>query len=191
MTYDMRGNGGSEGNLAEFSRADFIADAATAYDYLKSKVSPDTVIGVAGSSFGSYTAVLLTEQRPVVCMSLRVPASYPDEGLNEPQEAQRTASNDFAEWRKQKLGPNDNRAFKALHDFRGKVQIIEAGADEMVCHQVTENYVNAVANRQQLEYVVMQNAPHRLANQELAAEYETLLTNWAKQFLTVKRPAKI
>jgi predicted alpha/beta hydrolase len=34
MTYDMRGNGDSEGNLAEFSRADFVKDAEVAYDYL-------------------------------------------------------------------------------------------------------------------------------------------------------------
>src|SRR5579864_5720220 len=52
MTYDMRGNRESEGNLAEFTRADFIKDATIAYDYLKQQIGKDTRIGVVGSSFG-------------------------------------------------------------------------------------------------------------------------------------------
>ncbi len=182
MTYDMRGNGDSEGNLSELSRADFIADAVVAYDQLKDRLDPDTAIGVVGSSFGSYTAVLLTEQRPVICLSLRVPASYPDEGFDEPQEAQRASSLDFAEWRQQKLSHNENHAFKALHNFVGKVQIIEAGADDILCHQVADNYVNALASEQLLNYIVMKGAPHRLENERLSNEYVRLLTGWAKQF---------
>jgi hypothetical protein len=119
----------------------------------------------------------------VACLSLRVPASYPDEGFDEPQSALRKATNDWKQWRGQKIGCTENRAFGALHNFKGKVQIIEAGADEVLCHQVTENYVNAVADRQLLDFTVMQSAPHSLANEELNIEYEHLLMDWAGQFL--------
>lgn len=134
MTYDMRGNRESEGNLAEFTRTDFIKDATVAYDYLKEQVSADTQIGVVGSSFGSYTAVLLSKKRDVYCLSLRVPASYPDEGFNEPQLAQGDPDG-FMEWRKKKLDHTQNHAFKALHNFKGRVQIIEAEADDLVPSQ--------------------------------------------------------
>lgn len=183
MTYDMRGNGGSEGDLSKLSRADFVKDAAVAYDFLKQQVGEQTAIGVIGSSFGSYTAILLSEQRPVTCLSLRVPASYPDEGFDKPQLAQKYESRDFVEWRNQKLDYSDNRAFSVLHNFVGRIQIIEAGADQVVPHQVAENYVNAVADKQQLDYVVMKGAPHSLVNERLANEYVGLLTRWAKQFL--------
>lgn len=183
MAYDMRGNGESEGDLSKLSRADFLNDATLAYDCLKQQVGDQVKIGVIGSSFGSYMAMLLSEQRPVACLSFRVPANYPDEGFDKPQLAQKYESQDFVEWRKKKLSYTENRALTALRNFKGKVQIIEAGADEMVAHQVIENYVDAVANKRQLDYAVMKGAPHNLVNEQLSEEYVGLLSRWAKQFL--------
>lgn len=180
MTYDMRGNRESNGNIALFSRADFIKDAVVAYDYLRQQISEDTAIGVIGSSFGSYTAVLLSGQRNVYCLSLRVPATYPDEGFNKPQLAQQKNSKDFAEWRRKKLTYSKNHAFKALHDFNGNVQIIEAGADELVASQAPKNYADAVSNKSMLTYEVMSDAPHRLENEELQADYEKRLIAWVE-----------
>lgn len=182
MTYDMRGNGKSQGNLSKLSRADFLNDATIAYDYLKHHVGDQVRIGVIGSSFGSYTGILLSERRPVGCLSLRVPANYPDEGFNEPQLAQKYESQDFLEWRKKKLGYTENRVLTALHNFKGKIQIIEAGADEIISHQVIENYIAAVSNDRQLDYTIMKDAPHTLVNQYLSEEYVGLLSRWAKQF---------
>lgn len=181
MTYDMRGNGESEGDLSKLSRADFLNDAVIAYDYLKQQLGDHAQIGVIGSSFGSYTGVLLSERRPVVCLSLRVPANYPDEGFDKPQLAQKYESQDFVEWRKKKLSYTENRALTALRNFKGKVQIIEAGADEMVTHQVIENYVDAVFDDQQLDYAFMKGAPHSLMNGQLAEEYVDLLSRWTEQ----------
>jgi len=183
MTYDMRGNGDSEGRLEDLSRADFLADAAIACDFLKAHVAEGTQIGVIGSSFGSYTAALLSARRPVVCLSLRVPANYPDEGFNDPQLAQKGVTCDFTAWRQQKIGPAENQALLALHNFKGPVQIIEAGADEQVAHQVIQNYVDAVGDKQRLSYSVMKDAPHSLVNGKLTEEYLSLLVDWARQFL--------
>ena len=158
-------------------------DAVIAYDYLKQQVGDQVKIGVLGSSFGSYTAVLLSELRLISCLSLRVPANYPDEAFDKPQLAQKYESQDFVEWRKKKLTHTQNRALAALHSFEGKVQIIEAGADEMVAHQVIENYINAARDKQQLDYSVMKDAPHSLVNEQLKQEYVALLTRWTEQFL--------
>jgi len=179
MTYDMRGNEESEGNIADFSREDFIKDAGVAYDYLKQQVGEDVAIGAIGSSFGSYTAVLLTEQRDAYCLSLRVPATYPDEGYTDPQLAQ-FDSKEQEEWRKKEVSYTENHGFKLLHDFKGKVLIIEAGADEIVNAQAPKNYANAVADKTKLTYKVMLGAPHRLENERLQTEYEKLLTAWVE-----------
>jgi esterase/lipase len=185
MTYDMRGNRESEGNLAEFTRADFINDAMVAFDYLNQQVGPGTKIGVIGSSFGSYTAVLLSAKRDVYCLSLRVPASYPDEGFDEPQLAQ-SANDELTEWRMQKLDYTQNHAFKALHNFSGKVQIIEAEKDDLVPAQAPQNYAEAVSDKSNLTYEVVPAAPHRLANEQLHEDYERRLIAWVKRAGDVK-----
>lgn len=179
MTYDMRGNGESEGELAAFSRADFAADAVTAYDYFKGQVNEETAVGVIGSSFGSYCAVLLTTERKVYCLSLRVPASYPDEGFDEPQ-LPHVGSDALHAWRQKALPYSENRAFSALNSFEGLIQIIEAGADEQVAHRAVQNYVDAVRDKQKLHYKVMKDAPHSLVHADLQNEYESLLTSWVK-----------
>ena len=183
MTYDMRGNGDSQGDISALSRADFLRDATIAYDFLKQQVGEQTQIGVVGSSFGSYTAVLLSQQRQVAALSLRVPANYPDEGFNEPHLAHKYAPQDFAEWRKKKYTYTENFALAALHDFGGKVQIVESGADETVTHQVVESYVDAVQDKQLLSYSIMEDAPHSLVNEQLQQEYVGLLARWAAQFV--------
>lgn len=182
LAYDMRGNGESEGDLAAFSRADFVADAVVAYDYLKDQVARETPIVVVGSSFGSYCAVLLTAERGVHGLSLRVPASYPDTGFNAPQLPQ-AGSEALHEWRKKALHYSENRAFNTLHEFQGKVQIIEAGADEQVAHQAVQNYVDAVDDQQRLQYEIMKNAPHSLVNEDLQNQYGLLLVKWVKSFI--------
>ncbi len=183
MTYDMRGNGTSEGDLTKLSRVDFLHDAIAAYDYLKQQLGEHTNIAVVGSSFGAYTAVLLSQKRPVFGLSLRVPANYPDEGFDKPQLEQKRVLGDFTNWRHKKHTPANNRALRALHAFTRKVQIVEAGADEQVPHQVAEDYSNAVASKQQLSYSVMEGAPHSLVNEQLSAEYVDLLRQWAASAL--------
>ena len=180
LTYDMRGNGESDGDIAKLSRADYIHDAEIAYDYLKQQLDPGTEIAVVGSSFGSYIAVLLSKDRPVSALSLRVPASYPDKGLNDPRLAQ-AESAEMNTWREKSLHYTENRAFQALHDFNGAVQIVEAERDEQVPHQAVQNHVNAVSDQSKLDYRLLANAPHRLENDQLREEYIALLTNWAGQ----------
>lgn len=180
MTYDMRGNGDSEGNLADFSRADFVSDAVAAFDFLQQKVDQDVQIGVVGSSFGSYTAVLLSKERPVKCLSLRVPASYPDEGYNEPKVAQ-SEEGQQETWRFKKLDYTQNHAFQTLHDFKGNVQIVEADHDEIVPHQAVQNYADAVSDKLKLTHDILKDAPHRLENQRLQSDYVRLLTTWAQK----------
>lgn len=178
LTYDMRGNGESEGKIEEFSRADFLSDARNVYDYFTQQLPQGTRIAVVGSSFGSYTALLLSTEREMHSLALRVPANYPDEGFDEPHDPQ-VGSPEIMTWRKEARDYSDNRALKALHDFPGNILIVEAEEDELVPHQTVQNYANAVADGSRLRHVVMRGAPHSLVTSELQAEYDDILTDWA------------
>jgi len=178
MTYDMRGNKTSEGNIEDFSRADFIKDAEVAYDYLRQQVGEKALIGVVGSSFGGYTAAILSSTRPVHCLSLRVPANYPDERHRDPHAAQMGPA--LHEWRAKVLGADASMALRAIHQFTGKVQIIEAGADAIVASQTPQNYAHAIADKSLLKYEIMPDAPHGLDTDDLARDYTDRLTTWIK-----------
>ena len=176
ITYDMRGNGKSAGNLADFSRADFVHDATVAYDYLRERVGEVAFIGVVGNSFGSYVATMLTVERDVALLSLHVPANYPDERYDQPHLAQMTP--DRIEWRKSPIDYRHNKALAAVHDFRGSIQVIEDEVDEIVPHQTSQNYAAAVALPSQLTYEVIIGAAHELTTESLRAEYCQRLTRW-------------
>lgn len=176
LTYDMRGNGNSEGKLGDFSRADFTLDAIRAYDYLRRHTSNTTMIGVIGNSFGSYISAILTTKRDVISLSLHVPANYPDARYDQPHLAQMTAER--LEWRKKPLDYHQNRALKAIHDFKGKIQIIEDELDEIIARQTPQNYANAVASKSLLSYEVIPNALHTLETAEQQADYSNRLVQW-------------
>ncbi len=114
------------------------------------------------------------------CLSLRVPASYPDEGFDDPQLPQ-AHTKALTAWRRQTTDYLHNKAFKALYDFTGNIQIIEAEKDEFVPHQAVQNYADSVADKNRLTHVLMRGAPHQLLNSDLSTEYVKLLSSWAKQ----------
>lgn len=183
LTYDMHGNGESEGNVGDFSRAEFLNDAENVYDYFKQQLPKGTKIGLIGSSFGSYMATLLSTTRSVSCMSLRVPATYPDEGFTDPQLPQ-IDHDELVAWRKRPMNYDQNMAFQALHDFDGPVMIIESGADIVVPHQACQNYAQATTDPAKLRYEVIENAPHSFTSDSQHAEYGRLLASWATSILT-------
>lgn len=179
LTYDMRGNKESSGDLTRLSRADFVDNAVTVYDFLAKQVPDGTKIGVVGSTFGAYTGILLTEKRPVACLSLRAPADYPDKGFDEPQ-LPHISLEALRPWRETERGYNDNMAYRALHNFSGPVQIVEAERDESIPHQAVQNYANAVADNRKLQHVTMFGAPHRILTKQVSDDYVRYLTTWVR-----------
>lgn len=178
MTFDLRGHGISEGDIKNYSRKDFLNDVLAAYDFLvKAKGVDRNTIRVIGSSFGSYLACLLTLERSVRDLVLRVPANYPDEGFDEPHVNHARQPHVIA-WRDKPVEPNENKALKALHNYHGFVLIVESGKDESVPHQTIANYVNAIEDKGRLSYIVMQDAPHSLKDQKFREEYKQILVNW-------------
>jgi esterase/lipase len=80
MTFNMRGSSPSEGDITTLTRQDFLNDCLSAYDYLISLEDVDKEnISIIGSSFGSYLATLVTKERSVENIVLRVPANFSNE----------------------------------------------------------------------------------------------------------------
>ncbi len=184
MTFDLRSHGSSEGERGKLSREDYMDDMEAAYDLLASQKDIDaTKIGVIGSSFGSYLATILTSRRDVSWLALRVPAQYPDEGFNLPQVKYANAKT--TAWRKEKLSWKDTQSLRAIHDFAGKVLIIESELDVICPHQTMENYMNAVSNKKNLSYEVIQSAEHSLKTVKQKAEFTRIMLNWLQNDILI------
>lgn len=183
LTVDLKGHGKSEGKIGEHSRKDFLNDVIAAYDFLVAQPNIDTSkIGVLGSSFGGYLAPLLSSKRKVVWMVLRVPADYPDEGFETPKVPstgdERPGVND---WRGQKRNWDATAALRAVHDFHGKILIVESENDDLVPHQAVQNYMDAVTEKRDLRYELMKGAPHSLTKYpEFKKQFNEIVFEWEK-----------
>lgn len=180
MTFDLKGHGISEGKLEELTRKDFMDDVLAAYDYLlQLDVDPENTT-VIGSSFGSYLAAILSSKRKVKNLILRVPADYPNEGFDTiPMvEMSGEVNPNVTTWRAELHVSSESYALEAIHNFGGKILIVESEKDEQVDHQTIENYLRAVKDKN-ITHIVMKGAPHSLSHHpNFQAEYGEILTNW-------------
>jgi pimeloyl-ACP methyl ester carboxylesterase len=156
LTFDLAGHGRSAGRAGDFTVAQFLRQAAAACDALG-----DPLPFVCGSSFGAYLALLLSRERPLRGLSLRVPANYPDAIFAGPPVASYIASGQARPFREQPLTAADNRALAALAGFEGPVQLIAAGRDETIPCRTTENFISAIRPGA-LQYHVLAEATHTL-----------------------------
>ena len=186
MTFDMRGHGISDGDLETLSRTDFLEDVVAAYDFLKQLEEVDaSMITVVGSSFGAYLATLLCAKRPCRAIALRAPADYPDRGFDEPHLLRATSYYEGAveegplKWKSTVHPYTETASLRAIHEFAGRVLIIESGNDQLVPHEIPQSYAEAVSNSQQLTYIVMEGAPHGLSKDEKRQkELQGILLDW-------------
>lgn len=182
LTFDLRGHGKSQGVIGQFSRKDFLDDVLAAYDFLikQPSINPDK-IGVLGSSFGAYLAPLLSARRKIAWMVLRVPADYPDGDFEQPKMpgGDNTAVN---EWRAQPKNWDATEALRGVHNFKGKILIVESEKDDLVPHQTVQNYKDAVSEKRDMQYVLMEDAPHSITKfPDLKRQFNDIVFNWEKQ----------
>lgn len=178
LSFDLGGHGLSDGQLHDFTLADFLAQTLAAFDWLANADGGDSPIAVCGCSLGGYLSILLTRERPVAALSLRVPANYPDEIFAAPPVGQYIDSGASRAWRSEPRGAVDNRALGALRDFTGPVQIIAAGRDESIPLQTIRNFV-AAAGSDLLDYHLLEEATHTLYEIPAMGKLSfRLLRNW-------------
>jgi esterase/lipase len=182
MTFSLSGHNDSDGNIESQTRQKSFKEVLAAYDFLKSKLPEGIRIVVAGNSYGGYLGALLSIERSVLGLHLRVPSLYPDEHWGEPQVKFSGENPDVREWREQPRKFSESRALSAVHNFTGPIQIIEAGEDERLSHQVTQNYLDAITNKNRLDYHYMKGWPHSLGDgKERNQQFQQILLNWLAQ----------
>lgn len=178
--FDMRGHGKSEGDIKSFTIEEFFKDVLAAYDNLKSIEGVDeNNISAVGSSFGGYLAALLSVKRDIKNLSMRVPADYPNEVFKlSKYKASGSDNPDIMKWRNEKRKQNETYALQAISNFSGNIQIIESEKDTIVPHQIIQNYIDAIKDKDKLTHVVIKDAPHSIKDGPLKDEVERSLKEW-------------
>jgi esterase/lipase len=181
LTIDLTGHGKSLGDRNAISRKDFLDDVIAAYDFLAQIPHVDaTRIRVVGSSFGAHLGALLSAERSIEWMVLRVPADYPDNEFDLPR-LRSAGEPGVEEWRLAPREWNETKALRAVHSFSGKILIVESGKDTVVPHQTIVNYMRA-ASKQNATHVVMETALHSITDYpELKKEFNDIVYDWLKK----------
>jgi uncharacterized protein len=186
LLIDLPGHGQSEGDINTLVRKDFMNGVYGAYDYLTSLPEVDKdKIGVEGSSFGGYLAILLTKERPTVkWLSLKNPANYPDSGKESPQVVV-SDTIDHGIWSEQPMDASKNEAINALNHFKGKILLMQSEKDKIIPLQTFTNYLSAISDKSKLTHSIIKDADHRTSTPKWENEYRRIHTEWFKQMLNM------
>lgn len=184
LTIDLGGHGKSEGKIGELSRKDFLDDVLAAYDFLATQSDVDaSKIGVLGSSFGAWLAAMLTAERKVNWVVMRVPADYADDDFEVPKQIvnEEKRSSAYA-WRTHARNSDATAALRAIHNFRGKVLLVESENDELIPSQLVKNFADAVVEKRDLRHEVMKGASHSITRApEHKSKFVEIVLDWEKQ----------
>jgi len=187
LTFDLRGHERNARQWETVSRAQNLRDLVAAYDWLVGQPNVDpAAIAVVGISYGGYLATILTTLRPVRWLALRSPALYRDEGWEAPKRQLHLAT-DLHAYRCVAIAAEDNRALRACADFRGDALVVESEFDEIVPHQVIENYLAALAKARSLTSRLLPGADHGLTRKDAQAAYQHALIQWLTEMVVGAR----
>lgn len=189
LTFDLRGHEGLASMRETVTRAQNLDDLKAAYDRLAAspQVDPES-IAVVGLSYGGYLATLLTLERPVEWLALRAPALYKDAHWNDPK-VSLNQDPDLMDYRRRRIGPQDNIALAACQRFEGDVLLVESENDVIVPHPVMQNYAHAFSNARSLTSRLIRGANHALTDKVHQLEYTRYLTDWLTEMVVGRRVA--
>lgn len=187
LAFDLRGHAATQAQRDTVSRDENLRDVLTAYDTLAAHPQVDReAIAVVGSSYGGYLACILTGERPVRWLGLRVPALYEDSGWNVPK-LQLHKDQDLRSYRQSFVAASSNRALKACIGFEGEVLLVESEHDDRVPHPVITSYREAFLRARSLTYRCMAGADHGLTDPAQQRAYTALLLQWLGEMLLAAR----
>jgi uncharacterized protein len=174
LTFDLGGDGESEGNAKALSPHEHLQDCLAAFDALlgDEAIHPDRV-GVCGASYGGFLASLLTARRSVRSLLLRAPGLYPDRDLDRAREAVRSSVQ----------SPDTSEALRALLVFDAPVFILESEHDETIGHDVIEAYLRACKRPR---HALLPGAGHQLTDPTSRTAYIAAIVEWFGETLVAQ-----
>jgi uncharacterized protein len=186
FTFDLRGHAESDADKERVTRQDGLDDVLAAYDHLVSHPLVDiAAVGVVGTSYGGYLAMLLTAQRPVRWLAMRVPALYPDEDWDTPKS--KLDKERVRAYREQPHEAADDHALSACAAFRGDVLIVESEQDERIPHEAIVSVQKAFRQANSLSHRIVHGASHAMRDARHQRIYATLLTGWIEEMVRASR----
>jgi len=187
LTFDLTGHETTHSQWTTVSRAANFRDVLAAYDLLAARPEVDgDAIAVVGSSYGGYLGAILTTERPVRWLSMRVPALYYDDGWELPK-LQLHRDYDLVSYRRRLIATEENRALRACTAFAGDVLLVESEHDRIVPHPVIQSYREACAGCRSLRYRIISGADHGLSDPEHQTAYTRMLVRWFAECLAQER----
>ncbi|WP_232493277.1 alpha/beta hydrolase family protein [Novosphingobium kaempferiae] len=182
FTFDLRGHARDDGERESVTRSDGLADALAAYDFLAAQKEVDpSAIAVVGTSYGGYLAALLTVQRPVSWLALRVPALYPDEHWEIPKAL--LPRDEIVRYRSHFRTGYQDKALAACETFGGDVLIVESQHDDYVPHPAISSFISAFQRSNSLSYRILKGADHALRDEACRKAYNDLLLTWIEEMV--------
>lgn len=186
FTFDLRGHAGSDASRDEVTREDGLNDVKAAYDYLASQPLIDpSAIGVIGTSYGGYLSALLTQERPVRWLALRVPALYPDNDWDVPKA--KLDKDEVSAYRRRPRTPEEDKALAACAAFEGDVLIVESEKDDRIPPAVILSYQAAFKRAASFTHRVIPGASHAMRDPAHQRVYATILIHWIEEMVRASR----
>ncbi|MGE8497493.1 MAG: alpha/beta hydrolase family protein [Pseudomonas sp.] len=182
LTFDLRGHEKTIDAQERVTREHNLADIVAAYDRLVQHPAVDPAsIAVIGSSYGGYLSTLLSTQRAVKWLALRVPALYWDDDWTLPKRQLDVAR--LAQYRRQLWTARDNLALTACSAFAGDVLLVESEHDDFVPHTTLMSYRAAFDKAHSLTHRILDGADHALSQDADQQAYTRILINWISEMV--------
>ena len=188
LIFDLRGHGKSDGKIEDVTANGSLSDCLAAYDFVASLPEVDKEkISVVGSSYGGYLSALIAGKRSLDSLVLRVPAIYRNDTMDMPKVEEIDEERKL--YKQSVLSSMDNFALDAIHKFSSRLLLIESEKDEILPHQIAENYRNAIGNPKIYKDIVMKDADHSLTQEKWRKEYIDILVDWFSKLKELDPPS--